>query len=103
MKERKFDFHDGKFGAAITVRITPGASRNEISEILGDGTIEVRLAAAAGDEKGNLALIQFFAEVLQVHPKQLEIIAGSSGNDKLITIIDLDRDTVQERIINHLV
>jgi uncharacterized protein len=103
MKERKFDFHDGKSGAAITVRITPRSSRNEISEILADGTIMVRLAAAPGDEKTNQALIQFLAEVLQIHPKQLEIIAGSSGNDKLLTILDLDKDTVQARIFQHLV
>jgi uncharacterized protein len=103
MKERNFDFHDGKSGAAITVRVTPRSSRNEISEILADGTIKVRLTVATGDEKVNQALVQFLAEVLQINPKQLEIIAGVSGNDKLITIIDLDKETVQERVLQHLV
>ena len=48
MSERKFHLHDGKVGAAITVRVTPRASKNEISEILDDGTIKVRLIAGPG-------------------------------------------------------
>ncbi len=102
MKEREFHLHDGKSGAAITVRVTPRASRNEISEILDDGTIKVRLVAPQNEEKANQALLGFLAEVLQVQPSQLEIVAGSSGNDKLITITDLDKNTVQERILQHL-
>jgi uncharacterized protein len=102
MKERKFDFHDGKSGAAITVRITPRSSRNEISEILADGTVKVRLVAPSSDEKANSILVIFLAEILGVNPKQLEVIGGLSGNDKLITILDMDKETVQERILQHL-
>lgn len=102
MKERNFNLHDGKTGAAITVRITPRSSRNEISEILDDGTIKVRLTAAPSGEKTNQALLAFLAEVLQVSPDQLEIVAGTAGNDKLITITDLDKNQVQERILKHI-
>lgn len=102
MKERNFNLHDGKAGAAITVRVTPRSSRNEISEILDDGTVKVRLTAASNDEKANQALLGFLADVLQVSPSQLEIVAGSAGNDKLITITDLDKNQVQERILKHL-
>ena len=100
--ERKYNLHDGKMGAAITVRITPRSSRNEISEILDDGTIKVRLTAPQNEEKANQALIVFLAEILEVKPSQLEIIGGVSGNDKLVTITDLDKSEVQERILSHL-
>lgn len=103
MKERKFNLHDGKSGAAITVRVTPRSSRNEISEILTDGTVKIRLTAAQSDDQANAALIQFLAEILNIKPAQLEIIAGAAGNDKLITILDLDKETVQERILQHIV
>ena len=102
MKEREFHLHDGKMGAAITVRVTPRASQNEISEILDDGTVKIRLAAAQNEEKANQALIDFLAQVLQVKPAQVEIIAGLSGNDKLVTVTDLDKSTVQERILKHI-
>jgi uncharacterized protein (TIGR00251 family) len=102
MKDRSFHLHDGKTGSAITVRVTPRSSRNEVSEILDDGTIKVRLTASSPDEKMNQALVNFLAQVLQVLPGQLEIVAGKSGNDKLITITDLDSNAVQERILASL-
>jgi uncharacterized protein (TIGR00251 family) len=102
MKEREFNLHDGKMGAAITVRVTPRSSRNEISEILEDGTIKVRLTTPQNEDKSNQALVSFLAEVLQVDPAQVEIIAGLSGNDKLITVMDLDSNAVQARILKHL-
>jgi uncharacterized protein len=102
MKERSFHLHDGQAGAAITVRITPRSSRNEISEILDDGTVKVRLTEPQNEEKSNRALITFLSEVLEVDPKQLEIVAGLTGNDKLVTITDIDKTAVQERILAHL-
>jgi uncharacterized protein (TIGR00251 family) len=102
MKERSYHLHDGQSGAAITVRIIPRSSRNEISEILEDGTVKIRLTAPQNEEKSNQALIAFLSDVLGVKPKQLEVVAGLSGNDKLITIMDMDKAAVQERILAHL-
>jgi len=102
MKDREFHLHDGKSGAAITVRVTPRASRDEVSEILDDGTVKIRLVAAQGEEKSNHALIAFLAEILEVNPSQLEIVGGKQGNDKLITITDLDKEKVHERILKHI-
>ena len=99
MKEREFNLHDGKMGSAITVRITPKSSQNGISEILDNGTIKIRLTAPATEEKINRELILFLAEVLKVDPSQLEIVAGFSGKDKLVTITNLSKETVQERIL----
>jgi uncharacterized protein YggU (UPF0235/DUF167 family) len=102
MSKRKYDLHDGKSGAAITVRVVPRSSQNEISEVLDDGTIKIRQLPAVTDEAANKNLLAFLAQVLEVNPKQLEIVAGISGNDKLITILDLDKELVQERILRHL-
>jgi uncharacterized protein (TIGR00251 family) len=102
MEKRKFDLHDGKSGAAITVRVIPRSSQNEISEVLDDGTVKIRQVAAPNEAQANGLLLHFLAEVLEVNPKQLEIVAGASGNDKLITIIDLDKQSVHDRILRHL-
>ena len=45
MGTRKYHLHDGRMGAALAVRVTPRASRNEITEIMPDGTVKVRLTA----------------------------------------------------------
>ena len=49
MSDRKFNLHDGKKGSALAIRVTPRASRNEIVELLEDGTIKVRIAAPPSD------------------------------------------------------
>jgi len=99
MKEREFHLHDGTSGSAITVRVTPRSSRNEISEILDDGTLKIRLTAPANEEKANQALIAFLAEVLEVKPSQIEIVAGLAGKDKLVTVTSIDRFMVQEKVL----
>jgi hypothetical protein len=99
---RKFHLHDGKKGAALGVRITPRSSRNEITEIQGDGTVKVRLVSAPTEKQANEILLKFLADVLGTIPSKLEIVAGLEGKDKLISIIDMNSDEVQERLVAHL-
>jgi uncharacterized protein len=100
--DRKFILHNGQSGAAITIRVTPKASKNEISEIMNDGTVKVRLISPLDDVKINQALVSFLAGVLEISPTQLEIVAGQSEKDKLITVLNLETNIVQERILKHL-
>ncbi len=101
-EKREFRLHDGKTGAAITVRVTPRASKNEIYEIMDDGTIKIRLTAPPVEGKANQALIDFLSEVLDVPKSSLEIVAGETGRDKIVTVLNLDAPTVQARILHHL-
>ena len=101
--DRKFILHNGQSGAAIAIRVTPKASHNEIYEIMNDGTVKVRLKSPLDDVKANQILVTFLAEVLEISPTQLEIVAGHSEKDKLITVLNLDTTMVQERILKHLV
>ena len=102
MTNRKFKLHDGQRGSAIAVRVTPRASRNEIVEVLEDGTIKVRLAAPPSDNEANDALIIFLSEILGVPKSQLDIVAGNAGRDKLISVVDMDVETTHQRILAHL-
>ena len=102
MSDRKFNLHDGKKGSALAIRVTPRASRNEIVELLDDGTIKVRIAAPPLDNEANETLISFLAEVLGIPKSRLDIVAGASGRDKLISIIDMDAETAHRRILAHV-
>lgn len=102
MASRKFHLHDGRRGAALAVRVTPRASRNEITEIQTDGTVKVRLTALPVEGDANKALIVFMAEVLGVPPSKLDIVAGLSGKDKLISVLDMDMDEVHRRVVAYL-
>ncbi len=102
MSQRKFHLHNGQKGAALAVRITPRASKNEISEILSDGTVKIRLTAPPVEGKANLALVDFLSDVLGVPPSQIEIVAGATGRDKLISVLDMDAEALHQRILQHL-
>jgi len=102
MSDRQFRLHSGKKGSALAVRVTPRASRNEIVEMLDDGTIKVRLAAPPADNEANRALIEFLADILGVSKSRLDIVAGVTGRDKLIAVLDMDAETAHQRIVAHL-
>jgi len=102
MESRKFHLHDGQRGSALAVRVTPRASRNEITEIQSDGTVKIRLTAVPVEGEANQALIAFLAEVLGVAPSKLDIVAGLSGKDKLISVLDMDKDEVHRRLVAYL-
>ncbi len=102
MSDRKFNLHNGQKGSALAVRVTPRASRNEIVELMEDGTIRVRIAAPPTDSESNEALIDFLSEILGVPKSRLDIVAGSAGRDKLVAVMDMDADTAHQRILAHL-
>ena len=70
--------------------------------MLDDGTIKVRIAAPPADDEANTALIEFLAEILGVPKSRLDIVAGASGRDKLISVLDMDVETAHQRIVAHL-
>ena len=102
MVPRKFHLHNGKMGSALAVRVSPRSRRNEIAEILNDGTVRIRLTASGDEMKINQALVDYLAEVLAVPRDRLDIVAGVTGKDKLVSILDLDTAEVQSRILRKL-
>jgi uncharacterized protein (TIGR00251 family) len=99
---RKFHLHDGKRGSALAVRVTPRSSRNQIVDVLADGTVKIHIAAPPVDDQANLELVKFLSDVLGVPKSRLEIVAGASGRDKLISVLDMDVETAHKRILAHL-
>jgi len=102
MGSRSFHLHDGKKGAALAVRVTPRASKNEIVDILSDGTVKIHLTAPPVEGKANAALLKFLSRVLDVPLKKLEVVAGAGGRDKLISVIDMDADALHKKIVERI-
>jgi uncharacterized protein (TIGR00251 family) len=102
MTHRKFHLHEGKKGAALAVRVTPRASKNEIVEILIDGTVKVHLTAPPVEGKANDALVKFLAGVLEVPTSRVEIVAGANGRDKLVAVTDMNSPTLHKKIVEHI-
>ena len=102
MARRKYRLHDGRAGSALAVRVTPRASRDQITEVLGDGTVKIQLTAAPVDGEANERLIVFLAKILDVPKSRVEIVAGATGRDKLISVVGMDASTLHARITDHL-
>lgn len=96
---RKFKLHDGKLGAALTIRVTPRAKKTEISGFRGDGTLRIRVSAPPVDGKANAALIKFLAKILGVRKSRIEIVAGEKSLDKIVSVLDLSPRQAEERIL----
>lgn len=101
MESRSFRLHNGQKGAALTVRVIPRARRNEVVEVLNDGTVKIRLAVSSS--KGiNQELVKFLSDTLDISADRIDIVAGDTGLDKLVTVLDLDATTLQARILQKL-
>lgn len=99
---RGMRFTNGKKGAALPVRVIPRASRNEIVEVLNDQTVKIRLIAQPAEDQTNLELINFLAEVLGMPHTNFEIVAGITGRDKLVSILDVSSEDVHRKILENL-
>jgi len=102
MTERKFHLHDGKKGAALAIRITPRANENRIVDILSDGTVKIHLAIEPFNEKTNEVLLNYLSEILNISTSRFEIVAGATGRDKLVSIIDLEADALHKKMLEIL-
>jgi len=102
MSRINYYLHDGKRGAALAIRITPDAVEDKFVEILKDGTIQVELIASSHEAEMNSGLKDFLAEVLNVTKEKIEIISGIKGNEKLVSILEIESEELQ-RIIFSLI
>ena len=98
MGSRDFHLYDGKNGAALVVRITPRAKKNEIVSILPDGTVKIRITAPPVEGKANLVLLKFLANTLGVSMKHLEIVTGAKNRNKLVSIVGMEPETLSKKI-----
>ena len=101
MSDRNYHLHNGQRGSALAIRITPRATSNQVAEILHDGTIRIRLAAAPGDEV-NSELKKFLSNILDVPESDIDVVAGQTGRDKLVSILNLNSEIAHKKIIEHL-
>ncbi len=89
-------FKDAKSGTAITVKIIPRAKRNEVAGVMDDGSIRIRIAAPPVEGAANHALVEFLSDLLHIHKSQIEIVAGVTSERKLISLVGITPQAVEE-------
>ncbi len=71
--------------ARLRVHVSPGASRTEVVGRHGDGW-KVRVTAPADRGRANEAVLAVLAESLAIPRRDIELVAGATGRDKLVEI-----------------
>src|SRR5262249_54356215 len=70
----------------IAVRVVPRADRNALDGMTESGALRIRLTAPPVEGAANTALIAFLAETLGVPKRDVAIVRGERGREKLLRI-----------------
>jgi uncharacterized protein (TIGR00251 family) len=89
-------FKDAKSGTAISVKVIPRAKKNEVAGLMGDGSVRIRITAPPVEGAANQALVEFLSQLMNIHKNQIEIVAGLSSERKLITLVGISPQSVEE-------
>lgn len=85
-QDRRFEITDKRSGAAINVHVYTGAAKAEIVGVQ-EGVISARLTTEnAGDNSANEELCALLAATLDLGIRNITIVAGESGRDKIISL-----------------
>ncbi|NDJ59769.1 MAG: DUF167 domain-containing protein [Chloroflexi bacterium] len=96
---RKFEITDARGGAALTIRVVTQATKTELAGVQDDGILKIRLMASpAGDPAANQELVDFLSSRLGVAKDRIEIVAGSSGREKIVSVEGVSSAEVEEKL-----
>jgi uncharacterized protein YggU (UPF0235/DUF167 family) len=79
----------GSTDARFAVRLTPRASVDGVDGVV-DGVLRVRVTAPPVDDAANAALIRLLAVELGVPRRDVRIVAGAHGRQKLVVVDEVD-------------
>ncbi|MTH76184.1 DUF167 domain-containing protein [Paracoccus aestuariivivens] len=71
-------------GTEIAVRVTPRASRNEIT--LQAGAVRVLVTTVPEDGKANAAVVKLLSKSLGIAKSRLTLLRGATSRDKVFRI-----------------
>src|SRR2546421_12647841 len=77
----------------MTVRVQPRASRDEIAGVI-DAALKVRLRAPALEDRANVALCEYLAELLKTPKSAVRILSGHRSRVKRVEITGVTESQV---------
>jgi uncharacterized protein len=81
----------------LTVRVSPGASRNGVVGKHGAGW-KLRVAAPPEAGKANDAVVRLLADTLDVPRRDIEVVSGHGAREKVVALRGLGRAEVDRRL-----
>lgn len=84
--------------STLAIKVVPRAKKNEISQIMADGMVKIRLTAPPVEGKANKALIKLLAHELKIPAQDIKITSGGKSRNKTVLLKGIDERTAQSRI-----
>lgn len=81
----------------INIKLTPGASRDEITGIK-DDVWQIRVKAPPVEGRANYALLQLLGKALKLKSSDLAIIRGHTSRRKTVGVNGLSDAQINERL-----
>jgi uncharacterized protein len=92
--------HETPAGVSFVVKVHPRARKNAITGELGDA-LKLSLTAPPVEGQANEACIEFLAKLLNLPRSSITIASGLSSRRKVIRVVGLLADELQERLRSH--
>ena len=86
----------GEGELALSVRLVPRASRDEVVGWTADGSLKIRVTAAPVEEAANRELIKFLSQYLDVRKTDVRIASGAHSKTKRLIV----PDTCKNRLLS---
>jgi len=83
-------FKKTKNGIVIEVKVEPRSSKRQISGIMDNTVLKVKLTAPPVDGSANEQLIELISETTGIRKSQIKIVRGLSSKRKLIEITGVE-------------
>lgn len=70
----------------LKIKVTPSSPKNEITALMSDGTMKIRIHATPEHGKANAEVIRFLSEESGIPEEHIEIITGFTSGRKEVAI-----------------
>lgn len=90
-------FHDGQLGAAFAVQVKVNAKATRIRMVDQEGTVYIDMADS---ESGNIDihLKNYLTGLLGVKPAQLDVLGSGKTNARLVMVLGVTAEDLEEKI-----
>ena len=91
---------DHPLGATFSIRVQPRAARTAITGTVGEA-LKVSVSAPPLDGRANVAVVEFFSEILSVPRASVQVVSGERSRNKTVRIAGCSGADVLRRLREH--
>lgn len=78
----------------LSLHIQPGVKCNQVVGVIGN-ELKIKIAAPSIEDKANMELIRYLADLLKVSKSQIKIKRGFKSRHKIVEVIGSDVDVIR--------